>query len=641
MNPGAESSKRRADPPSWLGAVLIVAAVVMAYANSFAGAFQFDDIPAIVENPTLRTPTHLAGLLAPPGDQAGTVGGRPLLNLSLALNYQLGGTRVWGYHLFNLLVHAGAALLLYGIVRRTLQRKAARRSGVGVAATGRQPWESPWSGPEGGLVAFFSALLWAVHPLQTAAVTYVVQRAESLMGLFYLLTLYGFIRYTEPPDSAGRSRGVWAGIAVLACLLGMATKEVMVSAPLMVLWYDRTFVAGSLRAAWSRRRGLYLGFGATWLVLAILVAGTHGRGGSAGYDAAGIWPYLLTQCRAIVHYLRLAFWPAGLVFDYGAALVRHPGEVLGQGVILTLLLGGTLYALRRHPAIGFLALWFFILLAPSSSLLPIVTEPVAEHRMYLPLAAVSVLAAAAGLALLGRWSPRYARIAFCGLGLAAGFSLGAATLFRNRDYRSELMLWSDTVRKVPENPRAHNNLAEAYLAEGEPVRAAAEFTAAVQVDPDYAPAQYNLGVTLLDSGHPQEAVRHLEIALAAPRHQAELQQYLGEACAQLGRRPAAIEHYREALRLAPGNVVAAVGLGNNLAAQGDYAAAAGAFRRAVALAPGQVRIRNDLATALAFSGRMEEAIAEYRETLRRDPDNEWARENLDQILRQSEAGHRP
>ena len=640
MNPRAESSEREAEVRAWIGAGLIVAAVVVVYANSFAGAFQFDDVPAILENPTLRSPADLAGLLAPPGDQAGTVGGRPLLNLSLALNYQLGGTRVWGYHLFNLLVHAGTALLLYGILRRTLRRKTATSRATGIKAG--PPWESPWSGPDGGLIAFFSALLWAVHPLQTEAVTYVVQRAESLMGLCYLLTLYGFIRYAEPAAAGGRSHGRWAGLAVLACLLGMATKEVMVSAPLMVLVYDRTFVAGSLREAWRRRRGFYLGLGASWLLLAVLVAGTHGRGGSAGYEAAAaVWPYLLTQCRAILHYLRLAFWPAGQVFDYGTALVRHPGEVLGQGVALALLLGATVYAWRRHAGIGFLALWFFVLLAPSSSFVPISTEPVAEHRMYLSLAAVAILAVSAGLALAVRWSPRHGRMAFCGVGLIAALGLGAATIRRNRDYRSELALWADTVQKVPGNPRAHNNLAEAFRAAGQAAPAMAEFAAAVQVDPDYAPAQYNLGVTLLDSGHAPAAIPHLEKALAAPRHQAELRQYLGEAYARLGQRPAASENFREALRLAPGNVAAAAGLGNNLAVQGDYAGAVAAFRRAVMLAPDQARLRNDLATALAFAGRMEEAKAEFRETLRRDPGNVLARENLEQILKQGEAGPRP
>jgi Tfp pilus assembly protein PilF len=640
--------------PEGLAIVLLVLTVVLVYLGSLDGAFVFDDVPAILENPTLRHPGDLAAVLAPPGDQAGTVGGRPVLNLSLAFNYALSGTRTRGYHVLNLAIHVAAALLLFGLIRRTLDRDGDCPGATGVALRrgNRLPWKSPWSHLDNLLIAFFASLFWAVHPLQTEAVTYVVQRAESLMGLFYLLTLYCFARHAGsdnaavPPRAAaasqGAGRGIWAVLAVLACLLGMATKEVMVSAPLVVLLYDCTFVAGSVSGAWRQRRGLYLGLAATWVVLAVLVANTHGRGGSVGFAApAAVWPYVLTQCKAIVRYLWLAVWPDRLVFDYGTALVQHPGDVFPQFLFIFLLLAGTVAALRRHPWVGFLAFWFFAVLAPSSSFVPIATEPMAEHRMYLPLAAVSILLVAAIFAVLTRLLPRFARVWLCALGVAAALGLGAATVRRNRDYRSEVALWTDTVAKAPGNPRAHNDLAEAFLAGGEPAKAAAEFVLAVQVDPNYAPAQYNLGVTLLDSGRPQEAIPHLEKALSAPRHQAELHLYLGEAFERTGQRAGAADQFREALRLAPGNAEAAFGLGNNLAAQGHYAEAVEAFRLAVAWAPSHVLIRNNLANALMCAGRAEDAIAEYREALKRDPDNVTVRENLARALGKNEAGDRP
>jgi protein O-mannosyl-transferase len=630
------------------------AVVVLVCLGSLQGAFVFDDIPAIVENPTLRAPGDVAGLLAPPGDEAGTVGGRPVLNLSLALCYAVSGTNGWSYHALNLLIHVCAALTLFGLVRRTLAAEGSRGEGAGekMAAEGSPTSRSSGAaslfrasllrprGNEATLVAFVVALLWAVHPLQTEAVTYVVQRAESLMGLFYLLTLYGFVRHVGPESPAGPAGGgarrLWAAVAVFACLLGMATKEVMVSAPLAVLVYDRAFVSGSLAAAWRRRRGLYLGLAASWVVLAVLVAGTHGRGGSAGFGApAGVWPYALTQCRAIVHYLRLAFWPDRLVFDYGTALVQNLRDVLPQILLLVALFAGSVSALIRRPRLGFPAIAFFALLAPSSSFIPIATEPVAEHRMYLPLAAVSALVAVAVFAALARFAPRAARAGCCVLGAAAALGLGAATVRRNRDYRSEIALWTDTVAKLPSNPRAHNNLGQALLAAGDPARAMEEFTAAAGVDPAYAPAQYNLGAMLLDAHRPAEAIPHLERALSAPRHQAELRLYLGEAYERTGACAPAAARYREALRLAPGSVEAAFGLGNNLAAQGRYAEAVDALRLAAAGAPERAQIRNNLANALRFSGRTPEAIAEYREALKRDPENAAIRENLEQALAQA------
>jgi tetratricopeptide (TPR) repeat protein len=627
---------------TWALAILaLVVAVVLAYAGSLGGAFVYDDIPAIVENPTLRDPGNLAALLASPGDQAGTVGGRPALNLSLALNYSLGGTRPLGYHAVNIAIHIAATLLLFGIVRRTLQGGAGLRVEKENAPTpkGRLPWRSELSGSDAVLIAFFSALLWAVHPLQTESVTYVVQRAESQMGLFYLLTIYCFIRYADShPSIAGsrrhrgrnRPRIFWAALSAAACLFGMATKEAMVSAPLVVLLYDRTFVTGSFGNAWQARRGFYMGLGASWILLAALVASTNGRGGSAGFDTpVGVWIYALTQFVAIAHYLRLSFWPVGLVFDYGTALVRSPADAIAPFLFIALLLAGTVLALRRRPEIGFAALCFFALIAPSSSFIPVITEPIAEHRMYLPLAAVSVLTVAAVFFALVKLTPRFSRLVLIIIGCAAAMGLGVATVRRNIDYRSPIALWAGTVKEVPGNPRAHNNLAEAYLASGQKGKSVSEFVAAVRADPGYAPAQYNLGVALLDSGYAAEAIPHLKRALSAPRHKAELHVYLGEALERTGQNAYAAANYREALRLEPENTEAAFGLGNNLAKMGQYAESVDAYHLAVARSPDRVDIRNNLANALGSLGRIDEAIAEYREALKRDPGNAAVRENLD------------
>lgn len=597
-----------------LAAAVLVLVVGFSFGGSFKGVFVFDDVPAIVENPTLREPANLLRVLAPPGEQAGTVGGRPVVNLTLAWNYAISGLETWSYHAVNLAIHLAAALLLLGIVRRTLRQ------------CGLPPSNAL-------LIAFVATALWATHPLQTESVTYIVQRAESLMGLFYFLVLYCFIRAVELERDASalpaKAARRWRAACILACGLGMATKEVMATAPLMVLLYDRTFVSASWSEAWRRHRSLYGKLAATWGILLLLVASTHGRGGTAGFaTSVGLWSYGLTQCKAVCHYLGQALWPDHLVFDYGPGLTRYASDVAGQMLLLAILLVGTGWALRRRPALGFLALAFFVLLAPSSSIVPIATEPIAEHRMYLPLAAMAVLVAMTVHAGLTRISPRWGRVAFGGLGVVGTVALSAATITRNRDYRSEVALWTATVRNAPENPRAHNNLAEALLAGGQSSAAQNEFAAAVAIDQSYSPAQYNFGVMLLDTGHAAEAVVHLEKALSAPRHQAEVHLYLGEAYEQTERTTDALQQYREALRLAPNNAEAAFGLGNCLAAAGRYDEAIQAFRVAVAAAPDQVRIRNNLANALMFSGQVGEAIVEYREALKRDPENTALRTNL-------------
>ncbi|MEO6876250.1 MAG: hypothetical protein ABI222_15655, partial [Opitutaceae bacterium] len=361
----------------------LVLAVVAAYANSWNAPFVFDDFMAITQNPTIRHLDRLGDVLSSPAFATGSTG-RPMVSLSLALNYAVGGYDVKGYHLANTLIHAVAALALFGLMRRTLLRPVMREK-FGAAALP---------------LAFAIALLWALHPLQTESVTFVIQRSESLMGMFYLLTLYGFIRAVE---SASPRR--WQIFTVIVCLVGMATKEVMVSAPVLVLLYDRTFVAGSFGRAWQQRRTFYLSLAATWLLLAYTVIAAGQRGGAAGFGrGVSSWDYALTQCHAIILYLRLAFWPSPLVVDYGTTIVQSLGEVWWQALLLIGLVAGTCFALVRRPAVGFAGVWFFALLAPSSSVVPLITQTMAEHRMYLSLAAVIGLVVLGGYRWLGRGS---------------------------------------------------------------------------------------------------------------------------------------------------------------------------------------------------------------------------------------------
>jgi protein O-mannosyl-transferase len=385
---------RRADVGGWITVALLVLAVIAAYYNSLDVPFVFDDPLAIVENPTIRKLWPLGDVLLPPRGKGVSVEGRPIVNFTLALNYANGGTSVRGYHVVNIAIHALATLTLFGLVRRTL-RLPRLRSQFGEAAL-----------PIAAAIAF----LWALHPLQTESVTYVVQRAEALVGLFYLLTLYCFVRgvdFHELRENASEARGerchviddtsvasqAWFGAAFAACLVGMATKEVMVSAPLLVLLFDRVFAAGSFRNAWRERRGVHIALFATWLLLAFLVMRTGTRGGTAGFGInVTPWAYALTQFEAITRYVALSFWPHPLVFDYGVAWVRNVGDVLPYALFVVALIGTTIVAWRRWPAVAWLGILFFAVLSPTSSIVPGNRQTLAEHRMYLPLAVVIVLA---------------------------------------------------------------------------------------------------------------------------------------------------------------------------------------------------------------------------------------------------------
>lgn len=619
----------------WLSAILLIVAGVVAWSNSFNGPFVFDDVGTILNNPTLLK-------LWPPweataGPSGGTTAsGRPLVKLSLAVNHALGGFDVRGYHIFNLAIHLAAGLTFFGVVRRTLRCESLCKC----------------FGSSALIIAFTCAALWLLHPLQTAAVTYIVQRAEALASLFYLFTLYGFLRAINSPQSLR-----WQSLSVASCLLGMASKEIAVSAPLFVFLFDRTLVSGSFTAAWHRRRGYYLALACTWLVLAALIFGTHGRGGTVGSsDSISRWSYALTQCQAVFQYLRLSAWPTPLIFDYGTSTVHSLTTVLPQTLFLLVLLGATSYAVCKRSPLGLIGVWFFALLAPSSSFIPIVTQTMAEHRMYLPLAAIVVLTVTTSVRYLGP------RSTWVFLGAAALF--GCLTFQRNADYHDAVALWTDTAKKLPTSKRAHNNLGTALFVADRNEEASAAFQRAIALDPHYASALVNLGRVQLQSAQSVAAEKNFSTALAIEPANPDALFGLGFALASKNRLPEAILHYREAIRLqpsasdyrlklaqalfrahepaeaiaefreliriAPALVEAHSGLGTVLASQGEFAEAERELNESLRLNPSDFDAHFNLANALAQQNRVAEAIPHYEAALRARPDHAGARQILEQ-----------
>ena len=379
-----------------------------------------------------------------------------------------------------------------------------------------------------------------------------LQRAESLVGLFYLLTLYCFIRGA----TSGRGR-FWYAAAVLACLLGMASKEVMVSAPLMVLLYDRAFLAGSFREAWRRRYGVYLALACTWVLLGWLVIVAGGRGGSAGFGAGvGSWAYLCTQFRAIVHYLKLSVWPHPLLLDYGPDTVPMTLEIVPDAILVVLLGLATLVALWRWPKIGFLGAWFFAILAPTSSIVPVATQVMAEHRMYLPLAAVVTAVSLAGYFVCCRVGQTFLSAAWAGIfgvcvATAGALTLGTVTYHRNADYHSDLSIWQDTVRKAPRDARAHYNLGVALAGCGRADQAITHFQKALEIKPDLVEAHDNLGLALAGRGQVDEAIACYRKAVEIKPDLAEAHDNLGLALAGRGQVDDAIACYQKGYKSSP------------------------------------------------------------------------------------------
>ena len=589
---------------SWLAGIALGVLVAAAYAGTFSAPFGFDDLGAINDNASIRHLWEPGVVLSPP--ISATVGGRPVLNLTLALNYAISGLDPWSYHALNLLIHAGAGLLLFGVVRRTLARVAGR--------------DAPVAHDTG--LACAAAALWLLHPLQTESVTYVIQRAESLMAFFYLLTLYAFVRSLE-----AQAPRRWLGLSFAACLLGMATKEVMVTAPVLVFLYSWSLVTGSVRESWRRHGGFVAALAGTWLLLGWLVVATQGRGGSAGFNAGVTpWSYALTQCGALVRYFSLACWPHPLVLDYGTNLVTRIGAAALPAAAIVSGLVGTGWALVRRPPLGFAGACFFLLLAPTSSFVPIATEPMAEHRMYLPLAALIVMAVVAA-------ERRAGAVAVWG-GVLVALALGLLTWQRNHDYRSALAIWTDTVAKRPDNARAHCSLGSALAAAGRPDEAEASFATSLRLDPNELEAHDRLGALLLESGRAEEARVQFEAALRLEPDEAEAENRRGALLARAGRAEEALPHFRTALKRQPERAGFHTNYGAALLQLGRADEAVAEFEAALRLRPDFTEARSDLALVLLQSGRLTEAAAHYAAVLRALPHDPVAQGNLGYIALQ-------
>ena len=602
-------------------ALLIVVVGLCAYLNSFQGVFTLDDRRHILEDSRIHQLWPITAHL--------TRGTRPLVNLSLAINYALGEADEFGYHVFNVAVHLLAGLALFGLVRRTLLLESLR----------------PRFGGQATKLALIIALIWVVHPLATQAVTYIIQRAESMMGLFYLTTLYCVVR-----QSQSRRPMLWSVAAVAACALGLGSKAVMITAPVVVLLYDRAFLSPSFSQLWRRRWGLYLGLAAMWVIplstgLLVAVLNPDRAGGTVGLGYRGFtpWQYAQSQPGVILHYLSLAVWPSHLCFDYWWPIATDAANIIFPGMVLLAMLTTTGWALWRRPKVGFVAASFFIILSPTSSFVPI-QDLAFEHRMYLPLVAVVTLVVFGGWWLLQRmarrksWSPSFGQAIGTALVVIVVLALGVRTIARNADYHQPEQLWQKVLDLRPENPRAYHGMGVALLQLGKFDQAEPYFLRSVQLNPANANGYLNLGAIVLRRAQFDEAIEYLEQCLRINPHQAgasEVHNNLCVAYTHTGQLILAIEHGQAAITVNPNNHVAHKNLADALAKDGQIEPAMRHYETDLSLDPKNVEAHQAFAELLADQGQREAAIEHYAAVVQLDPQRVTARFQLGWLLVQT------
>jgi tetratricopeptide (TPR) repeat protein len=642
-----------------IAAVLIICAGLAAYWNSFKGPFVLDDTTSITANPSIRHLWPLKDVLSFEPKINVTVQGRPILNLSLAINYALSGYNVWSYHALNLCIHLLCAICIFGIIRRTLFKK-----------------NNPiYSEPVSSVLALASALIWVVHPLNTEAVTYIIQRAESLTACFLFLSLYCSIRYFENEKYYKQ----WSLGAIVFCLLGMGTKEVMVTAPVLIFIYDKCFWSKSFKDALRNHFWHYAFLALSWLLLVYLLIQSGGnRGGSIGFGVrTSPFSYLYTQGEAIYRYLRLSYWPHPLVFEYGAFTIKDVRELTPWLLILPLI-GLAIWQFFKKPHIGFLGAWFFIILSPTS-LVPGTSQMIVEHRMYMPMLAIITLSTI-GLYSLAIKHPRFTLERFLVGIFILAFILGITTYQHNKSYSSALQLWSDTLNEKPNNPLAHFMIAEEYLAKGNLneagehyyksvtlspsfvvgherfgeylvkignfLDAEKEFKNALLLKPNFMDANMNLGILLTRINKANEALDYILKATTLEPDNAEAQYNLANVLVMLGRHTEAHEHYKQAVRLKKDCSQAYYNWANSLNTIGQFLAAIDRYNQAIALKPDYYLAEYNEGNAYASLHLLKQASEHYINALKIKPEFAFAELNLGSALfelgelKQAEAHYR-
>jgi tetratricopeptide (TPR) repeat protein len=587
--------------------VLVAAVALLSYSNAFHGAFHFDDRPFILQNPEIRDlgnftdPSKITG-----GDSSGIGKTRFVSFLTFALNYRLHGYDAAGYRVVNLIIHVLNAFLVYLFVMLTF----------------RTPFlESSHMRRYRFLIAFFSALLFASHPLQTQAVTYITQRFASLMTLFYLLSviLYAVFRFSL---KTFKPKALFLYVLCLVtAFLAMKTKENAFTLPLAVALYEFAFFDERLR----RKLLFLLPLLLMMLVIPLSFMDMDEPLAEAVADATRTqieisrWDYLFTQFRVVVTYLRLLIFPVSQVLDYDYPVFGSlfPPQVFFSLLFLASFFAVMIYLHYRSRAgesalrlVAFGGLWFFLTLSVESGFVAM-RNVIYEHRVYLPSAGIFAASMTMLFLVLDRFRSMGAQKAAALFLCMVPLVLACAAYSRNKVWENEISLWKDVMVKAPEKERGHYNLGHSYSDKGLFSEAVRHYKSAISLNPDSVSAHMNLGTIYGDRGLMDDAIRHFMTALSISPNSADAHYNLGLTYRKKGRMDKAMEHYRRAAALRPGFIKAQNDLGDVYAVLGDTDNAIRQYTKVLNMTPGDADAHFKLGLAYQNKDSLEKAIKCY------------------------------
>ena len=591
-----------------LAALLALTAVI--YAPNLHGELQFDDHRTVESDPAIRD----LNALTRGGPLLGILAGRLLTQLTFALDYRVSGTDPFAFHLTDLGIHLGVTLLVFFFTRKML----ALAGGA--------------SGAAADAAALAVSALFALHPIQTQAVAYISQRSESMASGLYLGSLLCLLA-AEQARGWRRGTALYLG-SLLLFVLGIATKLIVLTLP-VAYWLLPLLAEPGERERLARPAKRLL-FTVPFGILVVLVSGKvlslFGGPGlvaapDAGFSVPSLPPqrFFITQWHVIVTYLRLLVFPVGQNVDWDFPLARGFGDpvVLACGLfLLLLLLAAVVLVLRCRRrsdragaagrAAGFGVLWFFLLLAPTSTLVPL-ADVLMEHRLYLASWGI-LFALAAGASMVAERLPR--RV-WLGAALVLCAALATATYSRASLWRTKLLLWSDAVAKSPQKARTHLGLGNALRVVGRLDPAIDEYKIALSLaarEPAWQRASISdkLAIALLAQGRAEEAIAAAQTGLAEQPAHTSLLATLAMAYLRRGDFAQAEEAADRSLRSAAKPAASLALLGNIRMYKGDRVGGTQLFERAAKLEPHELEWKLYLAGAYRLQGRMEDACALLR-----------------------------
>jgi tetratricopeptide (TPR) repeat protein len=601
---------------TFIHVALLVMVTLIIYSNTFQVPFLFDDEGSIQLNP----PVH--GLANYFGEGYNFLPNRAFCYLTFALNYELGGLNVTGYHIVNLVIHITATLMVYYLVRLTFKTPNLR---------------STFTTHQTGMFALVVALFFASHPIQTQAVTYIVQRLSSLATLFYLTSLVCYVRWRiGRNESASLVKGIaspWFTLSLVSAVLSMKTKEIAFTLPVIILLYEYSFFGWPGRKLLAQMSPLLLTISIIPYTVYSRISPSIQSGGTLlsdvntpAYNVVQItrWEYLFTQFSVILTYLRLLILPVSQNLDYdypvNHTLFEFKTLIALLAILSIFLLAVYLFlkstttgteettentapsSIHLYRLASFGILWFFITLSVESSIITI-QDVIFEHRLYLPSFGFFLTAVSCGalVVLSLERSLKYINKVTIPIVAIIILSLSGATYARNNVWQDWITIWSDTVSKSQNKPRPHNVLGIGYFYALKFDEAMREYQAAVRLKPDYIEAYYNMG-----------------LVYSAKKQRAE-----------------AIYMYRKVLSMSAYNAsqyaITYNEIGMNFAELGEMDQAAKSFSESVKHEPDSVEFRNNYAYALMSKGDMEAALQEFQNVLKMSPGNSYATEAIKSI----------